>query len=169
MGSGSSALKSRSRYVARKSDRMSCRQGSDVSHNLAREGGESMMDNSISIARYDHWGHAAGTQYQASCNATPAARGLAPSDSVRSWEPSFFSKATSCVKPSADGQRERCQSRSGSSLPILFQWVCSRPRCRNFETSHKDGMWLDRSTVFPLTNEIALMGPVHRSFGEAGA
>lgn len=168
MGSGSSALKSRSRYVARKSDRMSCRQRSDVSHNLAREGGESMMDNSISIARYDHWGMRLALNIKRRVTLHQR-REACPSDSVRSWEPSFFSKATSCVKPSADGQRERCQSRSGSSLPILFQWVCSRPRCRNFETSHKDGMWLDRSTVFPLTNEIALMGPVHRSFGEAGA
>ncbi|WP_081063510.1 PAAR domain-containing protein [Burkholderia multivorans] len=51
---GSTTMRFDGRYVARKDDRVSCRQHPDVSPNLIEEGDSSITDNGIPIARHGH-------------------------------------------------------------------------------------------------------------------
>lgn len=51
---GSLTMKFDGRYVARKGDRVSCLQHSDVSPNIIEEGDSSMTDGGIPIARHGH-------------------------------------------------------------------------------------------------------------------
>ncbi|WP_183727422.1 MULTISPECIES: PAAR domain-containing protein [Paraburkholderia] len=51
---GSTSMRFEGRYVARKGDRVSCPQHTDVRPNVIEEGDESMKDGGIPIARHGH-------------------------------------------------------------------------------------------------------------------